>query len=543
VGERWFYFNCGASSAALEALGRLRYFVRIFSGPSDGFKRLPFFNRNLNDTKDIDIIVPPVYDKSSGKIRTILSVRYHDDFDVNRAYMDDPYLRGILSAIPTIWGLRPAKIRQPLVPYDPEILFNNEREFVPYDLDVRMRSNLLTMKGITSGKREIVGKKVLIEPEDINGEKVFLGKYHEFSKCALKERSDRREAILITRTVQIDQRVLFRSGEIFKAPYFILRVLYDRPSFQERLSQVFKGNQDFQESENELIETINQLRETVEARNRAYRELEQVNAELREAKIKVEEYAETLEKKVEERTIELSKAKEELVRFNRDLKSTVDRQVTELERYNALRRYLSPKLAEKILSAGDTLGAETQRKMMTVLFSDIRNFSAITDSLEPEEVFELLDKYLSEMTRIIHQYDGTLNKIIGDGLLVFLGDPITMDDHALRAVMMAIEMQKAVVELRHEWSLYGYELEIGIGINTGYMNVGNIGSETHKDYTVIGNQVNVASRLVALAKPGQILISQRTYSRLKNFVKVKNEGEIKVKGMHNPVPTYSVRIF
>jgi adenylate cyclase len=231
-----------------------------------------------------------------------------------------------------------------------------------------------------------------------------------------------------------------------------------------------------------------------------------------------------------------------VMRFNQDLKSTVDKQVTELERYNALRRYLSPKLTEKILSTGDILGGETQRKLMTVLFSDIRNFSAITDSLEPEEVFELLDKYLSEMTKIIHQYDGTLNKIIGDGLLVFLGDPIAMDDHAQRAVMMAIEMQKAVVELRHEWLQYGYELEIGIGINTGYMNVGNIGSEFHKDYTVIGNQVNVASRLVALAKPGQILISQRTYSRVRDSVNVKNEGEIKVKGMHNPVPTYSVKV-
>ena len=542
VGEPWFYFNCGASSAALEALGRLRYFVRVFSGPSDGFKRLPFFNRNLNDTKNIDIIVPPAYDKFSGKIRTILSVKYHDDFDVHRAYIDDPYLRGILSAIPTIWGLKPAIIRQPLVPYDPEILFNEEPEFAPYDLDVRMRSDLLTMKDLTSGKRQIVGKKILIEPEHINGDKVFLGKYDEFSKDALKERSDRKEAILITKTVRIDHRILFKAGEIFRAPYFILRVLYDRPSFQERLSHIFRGNQDSQESGKELIETINQLRETVEARNRAYRALEEVNAELREAKIKVEEYAETLEKKVEERTAELSKAKEEVMRFNQNLKSTVDKQVTELERYNALRRYLSPKITEKILSTGDILGAETQRKLMTVLFSDIRNFSAITDSLEPEEVFELLDKYLSEMTKIIHQYDGTLNKVIGDGLLVFFGDPIAMDDHAQRAVMMAIEMQKTVIELRHEWHQYGYELEIGIGINTGYMNVGNIGSEFHKDYTVIGNQVNVASRLVALAKPGQILISQRTYSRVRDSVNVKNEGEIKVKGMHTPVPTYSVKV-
>ena len=107
---------------------------------------------------------------------------------------------------------------------------------------------------------------------------------------------------------------------------------------------------------------------------------------------------------------------------------------------------------------------------------------------------------------------------------------------------MAIDMQKAVIELRHEWLQYGCELEIGIGVNTGYMNVGNIGSESHKDYTVIGSQVNVASRLVDLAKPGQILISQRTYSRVRDLVNVKSEGEIKVKGIHHPVPTYTVKV-
>jgi len=176
------------------------------------------------------------------------------------------------------------------------------------------------------------------------------------------------------------------------------------------------------------------------------------------------------------------------------------------------------------------------------LFSDIRNFSALTDSLEPEEIFHLLDRYLSEMTKLIHHYDGTLNKIIGDGLLVFFGDPIPMEDHAQRAVMMAVDMQKKVAELRKEWVQYGYELSIGIGINTGFMTVGNIGSDTHKDYTVIGNQVNVASRLESRAKPGQILISQRTYSRVKELVDVEEKEAIQVKGIHHPIVIYNVKI-
>jgi class 3 adenylate cyclase len=215
--------------------------------------------------------------------------------------------------------------------------------------------------------------------------------------------------------------------------------------------------------------------------------------------------------------------------------------VKELERYNTLRRYVSPKLADQILSTGRALGAGTERKMMTILFSDIRNFSVLTDSLEPEEIFHLLDKYLSEMTKLIHRYDGTLNKIMGDGLLVFFGDPIPMADHAQRAVLMGIDMQKMVRELRQEWLQCGHELGIGIGINTGYMTVGNIGSDIYKDYTVVGNQVNVAARLESLAKAGQILISQRTYSRVSDLVEVEKVGEIKVKGIHNPIITYNVK--
>jgi adenylate cyclase len=311
----------------------------------------------------------------------------------------------------------------------------------------------------------------------------------------------------------------------------------------DRLSQLWRVRRHSHESGKDLIDTIDRLRETMEARNRAYHELEKTNAELIEAKKRVDDYAANLEKKVEERTAELRRAKEELIRFNQDLEAKVDDQVRALKRYDELRRYLSPKLAERILSSGDSLGSEPQRKMMTVMFTDIRNFSAFTDSLEPEELFHLLDRYLSEMTKLIHRYDGTLNKIIGDGLLVFFGDPIPQEDHPERAVMMAVDMQKKVTELRKEWLQYGHELGIGIGINTGFMTLGNIGSDIHRDYTVIGNQVNVAARLESLAEPGQILISQRTYSRIRDLVKVEEVGRIRVKGIHHPVMTYSVKVF
>ena len=541
-GETYFYFNCGASSARLSSWGRFEYFASIFAGPDDGFRRLPFFNSNINDTKEFEVVKPPTYDRLSGKIRVILKVTYHDDIPVEKDYIIDSYRRGIISSIPTVWGLSPAFIRQPLNPYDPVILFNDEQEFVDYGLDARMEGDILTIKDPSDDRRRIVGKKVLLESELVNGKSVFLGRYAEVTKGSARRSKDMHEAILITDTIRDNNRILLKSGEIFKAPYFIMYITYNRLSLMSRLSRIFSLGKRKKTSDQHLVDTINGLRDTIKARNRAYHALRLANRELKEAKERMDVYNRTLEQKVHERTGELARAREELVILNRDLEAKVKEQVEKLNKYNNLRRYLSPKLADKILSSGDPLEAGPQRKMMTVLFSDIRGFSNLTDSLEPEELFHLLDDYLSEMTKLIHQYEGTLNKIIGDGMLIFFGDPIQMKDHAQRSVLMAIEMQKKAFELKKEWLHYGYELGIGIGINTGFMTVGNIGSDMHMDYTVIGNQVNVAARLESMARPGQILVSQRTYSRVMDLVEVEKIGEIMVKGIHNPVITYNVKV-
>ena len=542
VDEPYFYFNCGFSAARLRSWGRLDSFVPIFTSPSDGFRRLPFFNRQLTDTKDIEVLFPPSYDKTFRKMRTLLEIRHHEDVDVHEDYLGDPYSRGMISSIPTIWGLRPALVKQLMNPYDPEILFNQEPELRPFGLEPKMENHWLTISHPTSERRKPVGKKVILIPEMINGRPVYLGKHKEIADGPSLSGEGEREAILIAETVQVGQRTLLKAGEIFKAPSFVLDVTFDRLSLKGRLSNTFVFRRNSDESAAGFIETVNELKETIVARNRAYSELEKANAELLEAKTKVDEYARTLEQRVEDRTKALSLAQEELKTFNQDLEAKVREHVEQLRRYNELRRYLSPKLSETILSRGNNLGAEPQRKMMTVVFSDIRNFTSFTENLEPEELFPLLDKYISEMTRIIHQYDGTLNKIIGDGLLVFFGDPIPTADHAQRAVMMAIDMQRKVVQLKDEWLEYGHDFGVGIGINTGYMTVGNIGSDIHKDYTVIGNQVNVASRLESLAKAGQILVSQRTYSKVKSLVEVEKVGAIQVKGLRDPVVTYNVKV-
>lgn len=542
VGDPYFCFHCGASSARLRSWGRLDYFVSLFTGPNEGFKRLAFFTRHFTDTKDIDVVAPPFYDKSLGKFRTILEIRYHDDIDVHTDYAGDAYSRGILSAIPTIWGLKPAKVRQLLNPYDPEILFNQEPDLASIGLHPRVEGDRLTVMDPQLGERREVGRKAFLLPDEMNGRTVFMGKYTVSPPEEGKNPQEQPEALLITETVEADRRVLLRAGEIFKAPSFVLDVTYDRFTMKDRAARLFRGRRNGDDRASGLVETINELKETIVARNEAYGELERVNAELSQAKVRVDDYARNLEIKVDERTAELQRVQDELRRFNEGLEAKVKEHVEQLRRYNELRRYLSPKLSDIILSSGNTLGAEPKRKMMTVVFSDIRNFSSFTESLEPEELFPLMDNYLSEMTKTIHQYDGTLNKIIGDGLLVFFGDPIPMQDHAERAVMMAVDMQKKVAELRDEWLQYGHDFGIGIGINTGYMTVGNIGSDIHKDYTVIGNQVNVASRLESLAKAGQILISQRTYSRAKQLVEVEEVGKIQVQGIRDFVVTYNVKV-
>jgi len=540
VNEPNFYFDCGASSARLRSWGRLNYFVRVFSTPNDGYKRLPFFNKNFNDTKDIEVIIPPAYNGRAKKVRTVLKVVTHQDIDPNKDYIRDPYLRGILSSIPTIWGMAPASVAQPLSPYHPEFLFNHEPEFARYRLEVSIEANLMTLRHPEKGGRCIVGEKVFLEPEVVNGKTVFLGKYMKRAPEYPPGGGDGAQAILITENVQVDGRILLKAGEIMMAPYYILDISYDRLSFLNHFTQLFSFNGKEKDPGIEYIDTINQLRKSIRAKNEAYRAQEKINKELLDAKSRLDEYNRVLEQMVEERTAELRRAQGDLLQLNSNLEAKVQSQVAELEKYNELRRYLSPKITERILIGGHSFGTESQRKLMTVVFTDIRNFSTITDSLEPEEISQLLNKYLSEMIQIVHRHDGTLNKIIGDGLLIFFGDPIPMEDHADRAVQMAVDMQKRISNLGNDWHQYGHELGAGIGINTGFMTVGNIGCDTHRDYTVIGNQVNVAARLESLAKAGQILISQRTYSQAKQQFEVEEVGEVQVKGVHCPVRTYRI---
>ena len=209
-----------------------------------------------------------------------------------------------------------------------------------------------------------------------------------------------------------------------------------------------------------------------------------------------------------------------------------------------LSKYLSPQVYESIFSGKKNAIIEASRKKLTVFFSDIKGFTEITDRLEPEVLSSLLNNYLNEMSKIALKYGGTIDKFVGDAILIFFGDPETKGEKedAIACVSMAIEMRERMQYLRAQWENQGISnpLEIRIGINTGYCNVGNFGSEDRLDYTIIGGEVNLASRLESNAKTGEILVSHETFAFIKEDITCEKKEEINVKGIAHKIQTYQV---
>lgn len=208
-----------------------------------------------------------------------------------------------------------------------------------------------------------------------------------------------------------------------------------------------------------------------------------------------------------------------------------------------LSRYVSPQIWRSVYS-GSEVKLETNRKRLTVFFSDIKGFTELSESLEADQMTDMLNHYLSEMSQIIHKYGGTIDKFIGDAIMVFFGDPTTRgaQTDCLACISMAIEMKKHMRIMQKHWGSKGIEtpLEIRMGINTGYCTVGNFGTEQRLDYTVLGTEVNLASRLETAAPAGEILISHETYSLIKDIVLCEEKGTINVKGFSQPVRVYTV---
>lgn len=226
---------------------------------------------------------------------------------------------------------------------------------------------------------------------------------------------------------------------------------------------------------------------------------------------------------------------------NRDLQAKVDEQVAMLEKTSTLRRYLSPQVAESIVTRGAELG-ETRRAELSIVFADIRGFTALSEQTEPEAVADSLNRFLTAMTEIVFEFGGTLDKYVGDAIMVFFNDPLPQEDHAERAVRMALKMRIVLDDLCRRLSRAALaEITAGVGISTGFVTVGNFGSPNRMEYTVIGNHVNLASRLADEAAPGEILISERTLALLPDgLVTATPAGERSLKGVQRPIRLFSI---
>ncbi|MBI4494553.1 MAG: response regulator [Chloroflexi bacterium] len=237
-------------------------------------------------------------------------------------------------------------------------------------------------------------------------------------------------------------------------------------------------------------------------------------------------------------TIEAQKA--ELAEWNRTLEERVQQQVGELERLGRLRRFLSPQLADVVVSSGASTLLESHRRQIAVVFCDLRGFTSFVDSTEAEEVIGVLRQYHQELGAIIFRFEGTLEHFAGDGIMVFFNDPIECPDPAARAVRMAMAMRQRVIELTAGWRTRGYTLGFGVGIALGPATLGMIGFEGRRDYSAVGSVVNMASRLCSEARHGQILIEEHMYAAVEGLLEAEPVGGLSLKGFARPVPAFNV---
>ena len=231
---------------------------------------------------------------------------------------------------------------------------------------------------------------------------------------------------------------------------------------------------------------------------------------------------------------------EELAGWNRELERRVREQVAQIERLRCLERFLSPSLARAISESGERV-LEPHRRRVTVVFVDLRGFTAFAEQSEPEEVVEVLREYHAAMGRLVLRWEGTLERFTGDGLMVVFNDPVEVSDPELRAARMSFDMRDAAAELSERWRKRGFDLGVGIGISSGYATLGLVGFEGRQDYTAIGTVTNTAARICAAARAGQVLCSDKLLAAVEGTVDARPIGELELKGLRRPVRTFELR--
>jgi adenylate cyclase len=237
---------------------------------------------------------------------------------------------------------------------------------------------------------------------------------------------------------------------------------------------------------------------------------------------------------------ELRQRTDQVAELNRGLEARVAEQVEELGRVGRLKRFLAPQLAELIVSQGNEKILESHRREIVVVFCDLRGYTAFTETAEPEEVLDFLRDYHGALGPLVAQFEGTLDQFSGDGIMVFFNDPVPIPDPAERAVRMAIAMREAAEVLIAKWRRRGRELGFGAGIAQGYATLGQIGFAERSGYTAIGTVCNLAARLCAEAKDGQILLAQRLAVAVEEIAVLEEIGPLSLKGLTQPVVAYNV---
>ena len=231
----------------------------------------------------------------------------------------------------------------------------------------------------------------------------------------------------------------------------------------------------------------------------------------------------------------------DLAKWNKTLEERVADQLAQIERAGRLKRFLAPQIAELVLNDGDDKVLESHRRDVSVVFCDLRGFTTFAETSEPEEVMAVLRDYHAQLGKLIHKYEGTLERFLGDGLMVLFNDPLCCPDPSLRAVRMAVEMRDAVAELAAGWRKRGYELGFGLGIAHGYATLGRIGFEGRFDYSAIGTVVNLAARLCSQALAGQILIDPKVYAAVEAEVEAEPAGELTLKGLSRAIRAFNIK--
>jgi class 3 adenylate cyclase len=239
---------------------------------------------------------------------------------------------------------------------------------------------------------------------------------------------------------------------------------------------------------------------------------------------------------VQQQATKLEAQTEQLKNWNKSLEERVEKQLGEIERIRRLERFLPPQVAQLIASSdGHDSLLDSHRREVTVVFCDLRGFTAFTETTEPEEAMNVLREYHAALGELIFRYEGTLDRYAGDGVMILFNAPIKFADHTKRAVKMAVEMRDQIGVLTQKWRNRGHSLGFGVGIALGYATLGQIGFEQRLEYAAIGSVTNLASRLCDEAKAGQVVVSRRVYGMVEPWVEARPLDDLTLKGFNHPV--------